>query len=157
MNSSFTVEKLDNVKICLKDYKVKIKSMLDIILNMSELKTSKIFSEKISKIRFDISFCNDETIHQINKEYRGKNQPTDVITFSLFADDPNALIYRCTADLGQIIISVETAQKQAKESLEKEILTLICHGILHLFGFDHLTKKDYDFVVKIQNQVVDKL
>ena len=51
----------------------------------------------------------------------------------------------------------ESAEKQAKESLEKEILTLICHGILHLFGFDHLTKKDYDFVVGIQNQVVDKL
>ena len=43
------------------------------------------------------------------------------------------------------------------ETLEKEILTLICHGILHLFGFDHLTKKDYDFVVNIQNQVMEKL
>ena len=157
MNSSFTVEKLDNVKICLKDYKVKIKSMLDIMLNMPELKPSKIFSDEISKIRFDISFCNDDTIHQINREYRNKDCPTDVITFSLFVDDENALTYRKTADLGQIIVSVEIAQKQAKESLEKEILTLICHGILHLFGFDHLTKKDYDFVVGIQNQVVDKI
>ena len=52
--------------------------------------------------------------------------------------------------------TVETAQKQAKNTLEEEILTLICHGILHLFGFDHLTKKDYDFVVGIQNQVIKK-
>ena len=44
-----------------------------------------------------------------------------------------------------------------KESLEKEILTLICHGILHLFGFDHLTKKDYDFVVGIQDKVIEEL
>ena len=154
MNSSFTLEKLDNVKIILKNYKLKIKKMIDIMLEMPELKSSKIFCDEISKIRFDVSFCNDETIHQINKEYRKKDSPTDVITFSLFIDDPNAIVFRRSADLGQIIISVDTAKKQAKETLEKEILTLICHGILHLFGFDHLTKKDYDFVVGIQNQVI---
>jgi probable rRNA maturation factor len=157
IKSVFTIEKLDNVKIILKNYRPKIKTMLNILLNLDKLKSSKIFNNDISKIRFDISFCNNETIHQINKEYRGKDSPTDVITFSLFADDENAIIYRKTAELGQIIISIDTAEKQAKESLEKEILTLICHGILHLFGFDHLTKKDYDFVVGIQNQVVDKL
>ena len=75
----------------------------------------------------------------------------------MFADDENAIIYRRCAELGTIIVSVDTAQKQAKTTLEEEILTLICHGILHLFGFDHLTKKDYDFVVSIQNQVIEKL
>ena len=157
MNSSFTLQKLDDVKIILKNYKSKIKKMLDIMLDLDELKTSKIFCEEISKIRFDISFCNDATIHQINKEYRQKDCPTDVITFSLFVDDKNALIYRKTADLGTIIVSVETAEKQKKETLEKEILTLICHGILHLFGFDHLTKKDYDFVVRMQNEIIEEL
>ncbi len=157
IKSSFTLEKLDSVKIVLKNYKEKIKQMLDIMLEMPELKSSKIFDEKISKIRFDISFCTDTTIHQINKEYRNKDCPTDVITFSLFADDENAVIYRKTADLGQIIVSVETALKQTKTTLEEEILTLICHGILHLFGFDHLDKKDYDFVVGVQNRVIEKL
>ena len=157
MNSSFTLTKLDSTKIVLKNYKEKIKNMLKIMLEHKELKSSEIFQKNITKIRFDLSFCNDETIHQINKEYRNKDCPTDVITFSLFCDDDNAIIYRKTADLGQIIISVETAQKQAKTSLEEEILTLICHGILHLFGFDHLTKKDYDFVVRMQNQIVGKL
>lgn len=157
MNHSFTITKLDNCKIILKNYKEKIKKLLDILLCLEELKTSKIFNPDISKIRFDLSFCNDETIHQINKEYRNKDCPTDVITFSLFADDDNAVIYRKTADLGQIIVSVETAEKQKTETLEKEILTLICHGILHLLGFDHLTKKDYDFVVRIQNKVIKEL
>ena len=113
----------------------------------------------ISKIdvRFDVSFCSDETIHQINREYRFKDKPTDVITFSLFVDDDNSIVYRKTADLGQIIVSVETADKQKKETLEKEILTLICHGILHLLGFDHLEKKDYDFVVGVQDKVLGEL
>ena len=162
MNSSFTISKIDDINlkkynITFKNLKPKIKEMLDIILNLKELKTSKIFNEKISKIRFDISFCCDKTIHQINKEYRFKDKPTDVITFSLFVDDINSIIYRKTADLGQIIISIETANKQKKETLEKEILTLICHGILHLFGFDHLEKKDYDFDVNIQNKVLGEL
>ncbi len=157
MNNSFTLAKLDNVKIILKNYKSKIKKMLDIMTEMPELKSSKVFGENISKIRFDISFCNDNTIQEINRDYRQKDCPTDVITFSLFADDENAIVYRRTAELGTIIVSVETAKRQTKTTLEEEILTLICHGILHLFGFDHLTKKDYDFVVSIQNQVVKKL
>ena len=89
--------------------------------------------------------------------YRDKDRPTDVITFSLFADDNDAIIYRKTADLGQIIVSVEKADKQKEENnntLEKEILTLITHGILHLLGFDHQTKKEYDFVVGVKNKVL---
>ena len=125
IKSVFTLEKLDEVKIVLKNYKTKIKQMLDIMLEMPELKSSKVFDGKISKIRFDVSFCSDITIHQINKEYRQKNCPTDVITFSLFADDENAMIYRKTAELGQIIVSVETALKQTKTTLEEEILTLV--------------------------------
>ena len=162
MNSSFTLSKIDEINlkkygIVLKEYKKDIQKILNIMLNLSELKSSKIFSENINKIRFDISFCNDETIHEINRDYRQKDCPTDVITFSLFCDDENALVYRKTADLGQIIVSIETANKQKKEDLRTEILTLICHGILHLFGFDHLTKKDYDFVVAIQDKVIGEI
>ena len=162
MNSTFTISKIDDINlkkhnITFKNLKPKIKKMLDIMLNLKELKKSKIFSENISKIRFDLSFCKDETIHQINREYRFKDSPTDVITFSLFVDDDNSIVYRKTADLGQIIISIERADKQKKESLEKEILTLICHGILHLLGFDHLEKKDYDFIVGVQNKILEEL
>lgn len=159
MKSSFFVSKIDDInlrkyKINLKNYKQDVKKILTILFSFDEIKTSKIFDPDISKIRFDISFCNDETIHKINKDYRKKDRPTDVITFSLFADDDNSIIYRKTADLGQIIISVETADKQKTDTLKTELLTLTTHGILHLFGFDHLEKKDYDFVVGIQNKVI---
>ncbi len=165
MRTSFTIEKLDELnfrdfEIVLKDFKKNILKMLDIMLNLKELKTSKIFNKNINSISFDLAFCLDETIKEINKTYRFKNKSTDVITFALFADDDNAVVVRKKADLGQIIISLETAKKQAKETkntLKKEILTLICHGILHLFGFDHLTKVDYDFVVTVQNKVIGEL
>ena len=165
MNNSFTITKIDDINlkkynVTLKYFKEKTKKILDLMLNLKELKTSKIFSKDINKIKFDISFCNDKTIQEINRDYRQKDKATDVITFSLFCDDENSIIYRKTAELGQIIVSIETANRQKEENkntLEKEILTLICHGILHLFGFDHLTQKDYLFVVEIQNKVIKEL
>lgn len=162
INNTFTLLKYDDINlrkysISFKNYKPKIKAIVEYLLQLKELKKSKIFNYELSKIRFDIAFCNDESIRKINKDYRNKDSATDVITFSLFCDDKNAIIYRKTADLGQIIVSIETADKQKKTSLEEEILILITHGILHLFGFDHLTKRDYDFVIKIQNKVINEL
>lgn len=165
MKSSFTLTKLDNVnlrkyKVYFKDYKIEIKNILKIILDMPELRKSKIFNENISKIVLDVAFCNDETIREINKTYRNKDSSTDVITFSLFYDSETPIVCNNTAELGQIIVSVDSANRQKEENkndLRKEILTLIIHGILHLFGFDHLTKKDYDFVVEVQNKVLKRL
>jgi len=165
MKSSFTLSTIDEINLrkfnlSFSLLKPKIKAMLDYMLSLEETGSSIIFAGGISKIRFDIAFCCDETIHDINREYRKKDKPTDVITFSLFVDDVNSLPIRKTADLGQIVISIETANKQKdenKNTLLEEILTLICHGILHLMGFDHLKKKDYDFVVGIQNKVLKKL
>ena len=162
MKYNFTLTKIDDINlkkynVVLKEYKIYIKNILEILLNMPQVQKRPIFDDCISKIRFDISFCNNETIHKINKEYRNKDSVTDVITFSLFCDDENSVIVRKTADLGQIIISLQRCDEQKQETFKKELLTLIIHGILHLFGFDHLTKKDYDFVVRIQNEIVKEL
>lgn len=163
MNSSFEISKIDDINLkkynlTLSKIKKDTKAIVEKLLNLKELESSKIFNKNINKIRFDISLCTNKTIHLINKQYRNIDKETDVITFSLFCDDDNnALIYRKCADLGQIIVSVEKADTQKKENnntIEKEIAYLICHGILHLFGFDHLEKKDYDFVVGIQNKVL---
>lgn len=160
--ASFEISKIDDIdlkkyNITLKNYKKRVSSIIDTMLNIKELRSSKIFRENISKIRFAISFCNNSTIREINRDYRAKDTITDVITFSLFCDDENALVYRKMADLGEIIISIERADEQKKATLEEEILILITHGIMHLFGFDHLNKKDYDFVVGIQDKVIKEI
>ena len=114
---------------------------------------------KFSELEFDFVFCNDEFIYKINNKYRGKDCPTDVISFALFCDDENRILSD-KINLGEIIISVETAKKQANEnnhSLEYEIYYLICHGMLHLLGFDHLTDEEYNFMVSVQNLVMEKL
>ncbi len=135
-----------------------IKKIVKNIFELGGIYEKSALSEfKIDTISFDIVFTDDVEIRTINKEYRKKDSATDVITFALFADDDSKFVFDKRAELGEIIISVETAARQAVFGLEKEIATLICHGILHLIGFDHLTDEDYNFVVSIQEKVTAKL
>lgn len=128
------------------------------LFEIDEIKNnSAIKGFDIDTIAFDIVLTDDKEIHSINKTYRNKDNPTDVITFALFADDDNKFVFDKTVELGEIIISVDTAKRQAKETLKKEILTLIVHGIMHLLGFDHQTNKDYNFVVRVQDSVINGL
>jgi probable rRNA maturation factor len=81
-----------------------------------------------------IAFVSDKTIRQLNRQFRGFDKATDVLSFpSDDADDSN---------LGDIAISVDTAAAQAKENgltFEGEVAQLILHGLLHLSGYDHDT------------------
>lgn len=87
---------------------------------------------KLTDRPFEMIFTTDETIQKINREHRGKDAPTDVLSFPY-----EALPH---APLGSMVVSVETAERQAKEhgnSLEEEITLLFIHGLLHLLGYDH--------------------
>jgi len=79
----------------------------------------------------NIIFADDVMLEKLNREFRGKDCPTDVLSF---AADPELEI------LGEIYISMDTARRQAEEygaTLPEELLRLVCHGVLHLCGFDH--------------------
>lgn len=111
------------------------------------------------ELTIDFVFCDDEFIHKINKDYRGIDKPTDVISFALFCDDENSIETE-EINPGEIIVSVETAKKQAKAngySTEQEVYYLITHGVLHLLGFDHQSEQEYNFMVDVQNKVMKVL
>ena len=81
-----------------------------------------------------IAFVSDKTIRQLNRQFRGIDKPTDVLSFP--ADDTDE------TNLGDIAISVDTASAQAKENglkFDDEVAQLILHGLLHLCGYDHET------------------
>jgi len=89
-------------------------------------------------------FTDSETVQQLNRDYRGVDEPTDVLAFYMLpqkgADDSFALPPDGVARLGEVIISYPQATEQAKEqghSPERELALLIIHGILHLLGYDH--------------------
>lgn len=83
-----------------------------------------------------VRLVTDAQIARLNKRYRGKVYPTDVLSFPI---EPKIL-------LGDVVISLPTAARQAREkkhSLRQECLVLLVHGILHLLGYDHQTERDY--------------
>jgi probable rRNA maturation factor len=85
-----------------------------------------------------VVFISDSRMKQLNSFFRGKNSTTDVLSFPHVPDefDPD------TSNLGDVVISVEQAARQAEENnltLENEIKQLILHGLLHLCGYDHET------------------
>jgi len=85
-----------------------------------------------------IAFVSDWKIRRLNKTFRGKNSTTDVLSFPFETDEFD----KDENNLGDVIISVEQARKQASENnldFDAEIKQLILHGILHLCGFDHET------------------
>lgn len=158
-----TLNTLDESKIPIRKalYKKTTKKIVETLVNLSEInQNSAVFDNDFKTLSFEISFCNDKTIREINSTYRGKDKATDVITFALFVDDENSIVIDNNIELGEIIISTQTLERQAKENnntLEVELYTLTTHGILHLLGFDHLTQKDYDFVVGIQEKIIKSL
>ena len=86
-----------------------------------------------------IVFVSDSAIKELNRRFRGKNHPTDVLSFPS-AEEPFET--ENAAQLGEVIISVPRAAAQAKEnglSFADEVRQLILHGLLHLCGYDHET------------------
>jgi probable rRNA maturation factor len=83
-----------------------------------------------------LSLVGDDVIRSMNKEYRGRDSPTDVLSFSLDGA-PDAAVERL---LGDVVISIDTARRQAERygaSLQREVYRLLIHGLLHLKGHDH--------------------
>jgi probable rRNA maturation factor len=86
---------------------------------------------------FTIVLVSDRLIRKLNRDFRNRDKPTDVLSFPT---GPNAPPHLDNAGLGDMIVSVETARRQAfarHHSLEKELCVLVIHGLLHLLGYDH--------------------
>ena len=106
----------------------------------------------------DVTIIDNQEIHKINKEYRGVDRPTDVISFAFFDDENESLVKGdAPKSLGQILISYQKAEEQAKEyghSLNRELSFLFVHGLLHLLGYDHMNEKDEKEMFKLQDDIL---
>ncbi|AUZ39511.1 Endoribonuclease YbeY [Bacillus paralicheniformis] len=109
-----------------------------------------------------VTIVNNEEIQKINKEYRGKDYPTDVISFAL-EEDGEGEIEIIGADmppvLGDIIISADKAREQAEEyghSLMRELGFLTVHGFLHLLGYDHMTEEEEKEMFTKQKDILNR-
>ncbi|MCM3215335.1 rRNA maturation RNase YbeY [Niallia taxi] len=120
-------------------------------------------NQKLSgDIELSVTFVDNARIQEINKEYRNKDQATDVISFAMeeLGEGETELI---GADmprvLGDIIISIDRAKEQAEEyghSYMRELGFLAVHGFLHLLGYDHLTKEEEEVMFTLQKEILDE-
>ena len=106
----------------------------------------------------EVNIVDNAFIHQINREYRHIDRPTDVISFAFQDDESEAkLVGQKQISLGTILISHEKAEEQAKEyghSLLRELSFLFVHGMLHLLGYDHIEKEDEKVMFKLQDEIL---
>lgn len=109
-----------------------------------------------------ITFVTNEAIHEINREYRDKDQPTDVISFALeeMGEDEVQIIggEDMPRVLGDIIISTDRTREQAAEyghTFERELGFLAVHGFLHLLGYDHMNEEDEKEMFGKQDEILE--
>ena len=140
----------------------------------------KLLTETVMK-RFDIpyelslnvTFTDDETIREINREFRNIDSSTDVLSFpalefekpgdfsGISEDDPECFDPD-TGELifGDIMISLDHAKKQAEEyghSYKREVAFLLTHSLLHLSGFDHMEDEERKVMEALQEQILDEI
>jgi probable rRNA maturation factor len=108
-----------------------------------------------------VTFVSNERIHEINREFRDKDAPTDVISFAMeeLGEGEIQLIgAELPRVLGDIIISIPKTEEQAKEyghSFIRELGFLSVHGFLHLLGYDHMVKAEEEKMFTRQKEILD--
>ncbi len=113
--------------------------------------------EKVNNAIFSIIFVEDEEIHKINKEYRGIDRVTDVISFAF--EDSKDIEYNDIRLLGDIYICIPQMKRQAEEyghSEKRELSFLAVHGLLHLLGYDHMNEKDEKEMFGLQELILNE-
>lgn len=105
-----------------------------------------------------VSFVTNEEIHELNKMYRNVDRPTDVLSFPMDEDEEE--FEGEPIMLGDIVMSTEKIIEQSKEfchSLQREMLYLVTHSVLHLFGYDHIEEEDKKIMREKEKVIMKKL
>ncbi|ERJ95265.1 translation metalloprotein YbeY [Selenomonas sp. oral taxon 892 str. F0426] len=107
-----------------------------------------------------VTLTDDAHIHVLNREYRGVDRPTDVLSFALMESDEPEIIGGASEVLGDLVISLERVQAQAEEyghSALRELSFLTVHGMLHLLGYDHMEEDERLEMETEQRHVMEEL
>ncbi len=156
----FTENIFNDWKLNEKDVIDKTKKMLEFYIETLG-KRSCLNGKDYNTITLDIVFCDSIKTRELNRDYRNKDYPADIITFAIFADDENSFIFDGEINLGEIIIALDRVialdNKDISNSKnkEQELFFLISHGLMHLLGFDHQSEEEYNFVIREQRKALE--
>lgn len=119
--------------------------------------------EQLGDVDFDISvtLTDDKEIRKLNSEFRNIDRATDVLSFPMLDFDEEVELFDDVEySLGDIVISTETAIRQAREyghSIDREMAFLLCHSMLHLLGYDHIEEDDERQMNELQEEILSKM
>lgn len=136
---------------------IPVPSRWEEIVSQAVVKALEIHQKAHAEV--SVTFVDDQYIHQLNSTYRGVDRSTDVLSFALDEGEEMPELGNVHI-LGDIIISVETAQRQADDyghTIEREIAFLAVHGALHLLGYDHQQQADTQKMRTKEEMVLNKL
>lgn len=146
-------------KIDEKDVIEKTRKLLEYLI--SKLKSQSCLADyTYESITLDIVFCDSLKTQELNRDYRDKDKPADIITFAIFADDETRFVFDGDINLGEIIIALDKVIEGVNRDVsfsknkEQELFFLISHGLMHLLGFDHQDEDEYNFVIKQQHEAL---
>ncbi|MCD8204759.1 MAG: rRNA maturation RNase YbeY [Coprobacillus sp.] len=134
---------------------------------------AETFREILSKVVNDLNLeyepivsvdlVDNKAIHTLNKEYRGVDRPTDVLSFAYLealSDSEKANLKGQDVEIGDLVISLDKMKEQAKEyghSEKRELSFLFLHGVLHLLGYDHQNEKEEKEMFSLQDKILEEL
>ncbi len=125
---------------------------------LEEVIEETLRSEKVENSVFSIVFVDEGKIREINRDYRGKDSVTDVISFAL--EDVHDEFSVGLRVLGDIFVCIPRMKEQAKSyghSEKRELSFLIVHGMLHLLGYDHMKKEDEKIMFQKQDDILEHI
>lgn len=136
-----------------------IKVVNDIISKTLEFLQIKLPQD--SQIEISVVLTDDKEIQAINKQYRNKDKPTNVLSFQIIQDDlESELKKQPHLLLGDIFISFDTLKREAKEqgkSIQNHFIHLFLHSFLHLLGYDHLEDDEAEQMESLEIKILDKM
>lgn len=147
------------MEIILDDRQDKLKVSEELLSKINEIIVECLSYEGYDdNYEVSLSFVDNEEIHQLNRDFRGIDRPTDVLSFPLLTDDFDIEIEE--ESLGDIVISLERALEQSidyNHSFDREVCFLVCHSMFHLLGYDHDTDENTKEMRKKEEDVLNKL
>lgn len=141
----------DQTQYSINGFEVQIESAFQILLTLEDIR---------EQVEVGVTFVDDVAIQSLNREYRGKDVPTDVLSFPQDDDDGFFVPEGVPRILGDIVISLPRAAEQAGDyghSMEREVVYLAVHGLLHLLGYDHEDSQEQSIMRQREEEVMARI
>ncbi|WP_156962081.1 rRNA maturation RNase YbeY [Candidatus Paracaedibacter symbiosus] len=134
------------------DYSQLVMSIIEIVLK------KELISEYVE---VNVRLTDDATVQRLNKDFRGQDKPTNVLSFSADIEDEfNIFFADELCQLGDIALAYETIEREAetqKKLFRDHFIHLLIHGMLHLLGFDHITDEEAEEMEALEIEILDVL